>query len=626
MSNISYKDALIGSPSSSVDEVENPIRIEEDHDNVDISDDNVDISDDNVDISDDDADTDELVPHSENDADDPLASQLSCEKVFEEPVPYPEGIEWGSKAAGGIDVPHATRRLAWKWMLQNTSSNIRKRIPVNTYDISTAIKVMFGRTLAFCGVWYEWHGPHWEVFGGKSMDLKTRTALIKTKYVQGHFYINVIKPIISMLESMDEEEVSERWGIDSSFWQWKKALFQSDDLYKYIRDLPALLNKPESWQRTLGSRSHLLGFKCGKIFNSRTCKFIDGTPEHMLCKVLPHTMEQCIIPNPEIRKELLDFVSSVSINEEVATYHQNFFSLVISGDLTREHQFFNYYGPGRNGKSAIIALYENALGTKHETSYCQPANIKLITTNDTKLEGTNSAVMSCRGALLVTMSEPGPGESLAVEVVKRLCGGDSVTGRSLYGNIETYDWTAHMLVAANKTIPSGMDYSEAIALRIRVIPFPYIFKQDANTAEDSFEKEIDFNLFKKLKGEAVYGAQYMGMAIENLKRLLDEHEKSADRDKKSLVTIPEYVQNAIKEYQQSNNPMEEFFNENVLKKRDSIILQGNIMRRFKWWIDAEYPGDRRFGRIEFEDLKTCVVKFGMTHMKTAGGRWGFHNF
>jgi phage/plasmid-associated DNA primase len=224
------------------------------------------------------------------------------------------------------------------------------------------------------------------------------------------------------------------------------------------------------------------------------------------------------------------------------------------------------------------------------------------------------------------MSEPGPGESLAVEVVKRLCGGDSVTGRSLYGNIETYDWTAHMLVAANKTIPSGMDYSEAIALRIRVIPFPYIFKQDANTAEDSFEKEIDFNLFKKLKGEAVYGAQYMGMAIENLKRLLDEHEKSADRDKKSLVTIPEYVQNAIKEYQQSNNPMEEFFNENVLKKRDSIILQGNIMRRFKWWIDAEYPGDKRFGRIEFEDLKTGLVKFGMAHRKTAGGRWGFHNF
>jgi hypothetical protein len=77
-------------------------------------------------------------------------------------------------------------------------------------------------------------------------------------------------------------------------------------------------------------------------------------------------------------------------------------------------------------------LYENALGTKLATSYSQPTNIKLITTNDTKLKGTNSTVMACRGALLVTMTEPGPGKSLAVEVVKRLSGGDSVTGRSLW--------------------------------------------------------------------------------------------------------------------------------------------------------------------------------------------------
>jgi len=101
------------------------------------------------------------------------------------------------------------------------------------------------------------------------------------------------------------------------------------------------------------------------------------------------------------------------------------------------------------------------------------------------------------------------------------------------------------------------------------------------------------------------------------------HAKKKDRNSK----LPEYVQNAVKEYKQSNNnPMEEFFNANVVKKREGVILQGNMMRRFKWWIDVEYPGDKRFGRMEFEDLKTGLVKYGMTHKKTAGGRWGFHNF
>jgi len=153
---MSYKYALTRSPSSSDDEAENPIRIQEDHDNGDNAD-NDDISDkddisDNDDISDDDADadTDEMYPHSENDAENPLASQLSFEKRFEEPVPYPKVIVWGSEAACGIDVPHATRRLVWKFIKQDTASNIKKRIPVNTYDISTTIRViMFGRKLIF---------------------------------------------------------------------------------------------------------------------------------------------------------------------------------------------------------------------------------------------------------------------------------------------------------------------------------------------------------------------------------------------------------------------------------------------------------------------------------------------
>jgi phage/plasmid-associated DNA primase len=112
--------------------------------------------------------------------------------------------------------------------------------------------------------------------------------------------------------------------------------------------------------------------------------------------------------------------------------HLNYFSVIIAGGIKSEHKFFNFYGPERNGKSALIPLYENALGTKLAISYCPPANIKLITTNDTKLEGTNSSVMACRGALLATMTEPAPGESLAVEVVKRLSGDDIFTGNRRY--------------------------------------------------------------------------------------------------------------------------------------------------------------------------------------------------
>jgi phage/plasmid-associated DNA primase len=236
--------------------------------------------------------------------------------------------------------------------------------------------------------------------------------------------------------------------------------------------------------------------------------------------------------------------------------------------------------------------------------------------------------MSCRGALLVTMTEPGPKEQLVVEVVKRLTGGDSVTGRSLWGNTETFPWTAAMLSAGNRVLASGLEFSEAIVLRIKVLEFIYTFKRGASKEAGTREKEINYALFGKLKKDPVYGAQLIGMALDNLKRLKDEHAKlnEEDRDGTPLVAIPESVKNAIQEYQRSNNPMEEFFTANVVKRNNGCILQNTMMTRFKWWINEEYTGDTRFRNIDVEHVKTGLLKHGMHHTKTNGGRWGFHHF
>ena len=36
--------------------------------------------------------------------------------------------------------------------------------------------------------------------------------------------------------------------------------------------------------------------------------------------------------------------------------------------------------------------------------------------------------------------------------------------------------------------------------------------------------------------------------------------------------------------------------------------------------------DHHFKRIDFEDLKTSLIKYGMTHRKTAGGEVGISPF
>jgi hypothetical protein len=187
-------------------------------------------------------------PSSDDDTntDDPMASQLIEETRFEKAAPYPKGIKWGSAKTGGIDVPHATRRLAWKFMKYDILSAKKKRLPINTYDISLAFKVMFKSTLVYCDrAWYEYACPHWVVLNDE-LGLKHIPELILGKYIRGSFYKNAMKPMFDYLKGMDEADIKEQYGFDNSVVEYKKNLFKSADLRKFFRDLPSLLRNTEA--------------------------------------------------------------------------------------------------------------------------------------------------------------------------------------------------------------------------------------------------------------------------------------------------------------------------------------------------------------------------------------------
>ncbi len=97
---------------------------------------------------------------------------------------------------------------------------------------------------------------------------------------------------------------------------------------------------------------------------------------------------------------LFKFLESTMLDAEMSEYILNWFSYVISGERN-DHQFVNFIGKGRNGKSLLLNLFKSALGP-----YVVSPSVKIITANKGQLEAPSPDMAGCQGALLATCSEP----------------------------------------------------------------------------------------------------------------------------------------------------------------------------------------------------------------------------
>jgi hypothetical protein len=56
-------------------------------------------------------------------------------------------------------------------------------------------------------------------------------------------------------------------------WEHKKMLFKSKEIDNLFTKLNANFHEPLDWQHRLESKRHVLGFKCGHVYDSKQFKF-----------------------------------------------------------------------------------------------------------------------------------------------------------------------------------------------------------------------------------------------------------------------------------------------------------------------------------------------------------------
>ncbi|SFJ26501.1 putative DNA primase/helicase [Terrisporobacter glycolicus] len=278
------------------------------------------------------------------------------------------------------------------------------------------------------------------------------------------------------------------------------------------------------------------------VFNLETKELLDYSPEYIIKNKIPHNYNQAVY------HELLDkTLNKIACNDKKlrATIEE-----MIGYTLLRRNELgksFILTGNGSNGKSTLLDLIMELLGEDNVSS------VSLKELNDRfktfQLDGKLANI----------------GDDISNEYIqdnstfKKLVTGEKVNverkGRDPY-DFKNY---SKLIFSANE-LPRINDLSGGLKRRILFIPFNAVFSK----------KDPDYDPFIKDKITTPEALEYLlKIAIDGLYRILDNNN----------ITVSKASQEVWNEYEQINNPVVSFIEENKIEN-ESI---NDVFRKYQMW-------------------------------------------
>lgn len=280
------------------------------------------------------------------------------------------------------------------------------------------------------------------------------------------------------------------------------------------------------------------------------------------------------------------FVADVTNNDkELASFLQRSCGLALSGDVT-EQVLWLHYGEGRNGKSTLLNVLTELLGT-----YAGPAPMELLLVRGKSGREVETQFASLAGKRLVTTVEADSGVRFSEATVKLLTGGDTVLARRLYEDAWPVrpSWKLH--VAANhKPLVKGTD--EGIWRRLMLTPWLRRFEGQAD------DKGLKAKLLAELPG------------------ILNWCLAGFVQWRSAGLAPPANVLAATKEYRGENDALGIWMAECCVKEANAVAEASALYRSFKAWSEdrGEHPPTATAFGLRLEQL-------GFTGDRPSAGQW-----
>ncbi len=254
-------------------------------------------------------------------------------------------------------------------------------------------------------------------------------------------------------------------------------------------------------------------------------------------------------------------------DKELVDYVQQAMGYTLTG-LIDEHCFFILFGGGRNGKGTLAELMLDVMG-----DYGLPVDFESFLASDKSNVRVKEEVGRLKGQRYGLASETGDNRRFSEALIKRLTGGDSLTGTKLRGHSYSFSPT-HKLWFLTNHLPAIKDATLAMWERVRVIPF------NKQYVGDDQDKQLKQKLLAERDG-------ILAWMVEGARKYLTAGK---------LPALPKACEMARQQYRDENDALSRFIGECLVKDYGSQIGVRETYRHYVPWCDrhSEEPVAERY--------------------------------
>lgn len=337
----------------------------------------------------------------------------------------------------------------------------------------------------------------------------------------------------------------------------------------------------------LDANRNLLCFNDG-VYDLSTFTFRAGEPEDKLSMTVGYDFPH--VTDKSTCEAILRFFADIQPDKEPRRYLMKYLSSLIDG-RTPDELFHIFSGKTRNGKSVLADLIKITLGCRDipigdggsmgEHNYAGDYEPSFLTKERKGSSDPVPDLLSNRKTRALIGTEPESGDKMNASFIKKLTGGDTLSGRFLYSNA-TVSFKPHFkLILICNDIPEMNVNDEAVWKRARVIDFPVTF---VDNPVGPNQRLINRHMKDEIRN-VQWASNFMALLLEWHRTMYIPE---------GLIAPPSVLR-ATRQYEEESNVYLQWWNENT-EPASSHVSSKDLLADFCAFINNFHVSIKEFNK------------------------------
>jgi poxvirus D5 protein-like len=337
------------------------------------------------------------------------------------------------------------------------------------------------------------------------------------------------------------------------------------------------------------------------VLDLRTGQLSPYDPSLLMSKRIDVAYKPGAADNSKLLRQVLSAMPEDAIDWAQVMFGQAMFGLQPSSSVVTF-----MHGSGANGKSAIMNLLKKTMGTYSSELSKSAFNFR---STDSKY-----ALYQMRGVSQTILEELPKGVNLDIDTLKEIAGTETIVARGVCKDFIEFENMLSVFVSTNH-LPKMQAHDYGSRRRLAVLPFPYRFVSAEKHKNDP--RPNDRMAYGSLTQDASSNTPlleaFLAWRVQGAVRWW----KAGGQGRYQLeANQPKSVSRATSQWIDSTNPVQQFFNDCLVKEEGYCAPVSNLYQVFKTWAEGYGHKNLRMDKGDFSNK----MKEQFNLLKTTGSK------